>query len=111
MGRLLSALALFFNPVITFCAAMAAIVAFLLGALANPQGLMNQIICRVIDYIAMLFPSTPPSLTVAGMLQSASTNMPAFGSGVIREVLSTLAIIFGLSLVVKIYKLLPFKAT
>lgn len=101
----------FFTPVIVFFVSVSTIVAFMLGALADPQGLMNQVVCSAIDFIANIFPSTPENLKIATILNSAGDSMPAVGRGVVKEIFSTLAIIFGLGLIVKIYKLLPFKAS
>lgn len=102
---------LFFTPVITVFVSITAIVAFLIGALLDPQGLMNSVVCHAIDYIAAIFPSTPDNLKIATILNSAGDSMPAVGRGVVKEIFSTIAIIFGLGLIVKIYKLLPFKAS
>ena len=83
----------------------------MLGALSDPQGLMNQTVCGAIDYIAHLFPSTPESLKISNVLNSVGDSIPGVGRAVIREIFTTIAAIFSISLAIKIYKLIPFKAT
>lgn len=109
MGAFFNALLQFIQPVIVVFISVTSIVAFLLGALLNPQGLMNQVICSAIDYVAVLFPSTPDELKIGTIINGLGDSLPLVGRGVIREIFNTLSIIFGLTLAIKIYKLLPFK--
>lgn len=111
MNSFLNALFQFLNPIVIFFASVAGIAAFLLGALADPQGFMNQVVCGIIDGVATIFPSTPDNLKIGTMIDSLGASMPAVGRGIIREVFNTILIIAGLLAVVKIYKLLPFKAS
>lgn len=101
----------FFTPVIVFFVSVGSIVAFLLGALADPQGLMNQVVCSAIDYVAFIFPSTPDNLKIANIINGLGDSIPGVGRSVIREIFTTITSIFGIALVIKIYKLIPFKAT
>lgn len=100
-----------FKPVLVFYASMASIAAFLLGALADPQGLMNAIVIKTIDSMIFLLPSTPEEYKVANIISSAGDSMPLVGKAVVMEIASTIAIIAGIALAIKIYKLIPFKAT
>lgn len=111
MGSFFNALFQFIKPIVVFFISTTSIVAFLLGALLDPQGLMNQIICAVLDNIASIFPSTPDNLKIANIVNNLGDSVPAVGRGVIREIFFTLSSIFTISLAIKIYKLLPFKAT
>lgn len=111
MGSFFNALFQFIKPVVIFFISTTSIVAFLLGALLNPQGFMNETICLALDYIGSLFPSTPDGLKIANIVNSLGDSVPAVGRGVIREIFFTLSSIFTISLAIKIYKLLPFKAT
>lgn len=111
MGTIFSKILEFFKPVTIFFISVPGLIAFLVGALADPQGFINQSLCFAIDMIAALFPSTPEGLKVASIINLASEKMPLFGRGIISEIASTIGIIFGLTLVIKIYKLIPFKAS
>lgn len=111
MAALVNALLQFFQPVVVFFVSVVSIIGFLLGALANPQGLMNKIVCGVIDGIATILPSTPNNLKIAYLIDSIASSMPAVGRGIIREFFITITAMFAIVAVIKIYKLLPFKAS
>lgn len=111
MPALFAALASFFTPVVVFFASVSVIVAFLLAALADPQGWMNQVIISAISYIASIFPSTPDNLKIVSLIDSLGASLPLIGKGIIREVLQTISIIFGIRAIIVIYKLIPFKAS
>lgn len=99
----------FFKPVIIFYSSCTALLAFLLGALQNPQGLMNTIICSGIDFIASIFPSTPDALKIGSIINSISSSMPAVGRAVIADVFNSILAMVAIVIIIKIYKLLPFK--
>ena len=109
IASFLQAVLSFISPVVVFFISVGSIVAFLLGALADPQGLMNRVVCGAIDMISGVFPSTPDNLKIGSIIESAGSVMPAFGTGLIREVLGTIAGMAAIALVIKIYKLMPFK--
>jgi hypothetical protein len=111
MPALFAALASFFTPVVVFFVSVGVIVAFLLAALANPQGWMNNVVCSAIDFIAFLFPSTPTDLKISSLINSVSSVMPAIGRGIISDLFTTIGSIVAIRVVVVVYKLLPFKAT
>lgn len=101
----------FFTPVVVIAASLVTVAAFLIGALNNPQGLMNQMIVSGINYIAAIFPSTPENLKIGNLISSLGDTIPAIGTGIISEIFTTISTIAGISLAIKIYKLLPFKAS
>lgn len=109
MGALIQLILNFIQPIVVICISITAIVAFLLGALLDPQGFMNQVIVGIISNVADIFPSTPENLKIANIINNLGDSVPAVGRGVIRETFFTLSSIFLISLVIKIYKLLPFK--
>jgi hypothetical protein len=111
MGKLFSDFALWLQPVIALATGAIGLVTFLAAGLADPSGWCNSIICTVIDHISSVFPSTPSNLTIASFVQSVAGALPQFGMSVIYDIMSTIASIMALSLVIKIYKLIPFKAT
>lgn len=109
MSRAVEILMGFLNPVVIVFASIGGIISFLIGALANPAGLANSIICGAIDIVVGLLPSTPSGLTIGGIINSASASMPAVGRGIIAEIFTTISLMVGLAIIVKIYKLIPFK--
>lgn len=111
MGNLFTTLFNFIKPIVVVFSSVGTIIAFLLGALLNPQGLLNQIVCGTIDGIASLLPSTPNNLKIGSLIDSIAATMPAVGRGIIREMFVTLTAMMAVIAVIKIYKLLPFKAS
>jgi hypothetical protein len=111
MPQFFSALASYFNPVVVFFTSVASFVALVLGCLLDPSGAVNTFICRVIDMIASIFPATPDNLKLGYFINQAGSFFPAFGIGIIGEIVSTISSIFLISLAIRIYKLIPFKAT
>lgn len=105
----MTALLQFIQPVVVFFISVVGLVAFLVGALLDPQGFLNQLVCGAIDGIANFFPSTPDNLKIAYIVNSLGDSIPVVGRAVIREIFSTIGIIFSLVAIIKIYKLLPFK--
>jgi hypothetical protein len=111
MSQLFSALASYFNPAIVFFTSVASIVALVLGCILDPAGAINTFICKVLDIIASVFPSTPDNLKLGFFVNQASAFLPAFGASIIGDIVSTISSIFLISLAVRVYKLIPFKAT
>lgn len=70
---------------------------------------MNTVIVAAIDFVAAFFPSTPENLKIGNIINNLASSMPAVGAGIIREIFGTITTIALLALVIKIYKLLPFK--
>jgi len=97
----------FLNPI----AASTPIVALALGAIADPEGWINSVICGAIDMIAVLFPSTPDNLKIAYLLNSVAAELPMVGRAIVFDTFQTIASISAMTIIVKIYKLIPFKAT
>lgn len=111
MPAFFAALAAFFTPVIIFFISVTAIVALILGCIADPSGAVNKFICTIIDVVSVIFPATPPQLRLGSLIDSAASVAPGFGTAIIHDVASTVGSIFTISLVIRIYKLIPFKAT
>lgn len=72
---------------------------------------INQLICGVIDMIASFFPSTPQALKLSSIINSLSSSLPIFGTALIESIIGTVRDLFVLYTIIKIYKLIPFKAT
>lgn len=81
------------------------------AAIANPGGAVNAFINMIVDFIGSVFPSTPDNLKIGNLINSVGDSMPAVGRGIVREFFVIFSSCFGLALVIKIYKLIPFKAS
>lgn len=111
LGSLFTLLFEYIRPVVVIYSSIGVIVSFLLGALLDPQGLMNQIIVEVIDNIASILPSTPDELKIGALVNDMGDAMPLVGRGIMQEIYDAICKITLIASIIKIYKLLPFKAT
>lgn len=107
MGVLLQ----FLIPVITFFVSVVTIVALILGAINNPEGAVNTFLITMIDNISYLFPSTPENLKIYSILNQVSSHLPLVGRSIIYDIAQTISIIFSILVIIKIYKLIPFKSS
>lgn len=111
MNELLSILLNFIKPLIKIVAPLAGVVSLILGAIKNPEGFVNTFLVKMIDLIAGVFPSTPENIKIASIINSVGDQIPLVGKAVIYDIFEVIVVIVSLSLIVKIYKLIPFKAT
>ena len=107
MQELLNFLKLIFPPII----GLTAIVKFFLGALEDPHGFANNLIIGAIDNIVAVFPSTPEEYKIFNLLNAIGDSLPIVGKAIVYDIAITIASIAAISLTIKIYKLIPFKAT
>lgn len=107
----ISVILAFFSPVVSLLSACVAIVGWLLGAIADPQGFMNGFVNAVVDAVASILPSTPSGLKIGSIINNVAGYMPGVGRAVITEIFVSISAIFVLVGAVKLYKLIPFKAT
>ena len=91
--------------------AIATIIAILVLAFTDPSGFINQLICAAIDIISVPFPPTPDGLKLVSIINSLASFMPIFGKSLIESIIGTVRDLFILYSIIKIYKLIPFKAT
>lgn len=91
--------------------AIAAVFAVLVVAATNPASFMNQLVCGLIDIVAIPFPSTPENLKLASVVNVLASSLPIFGRAIIDSIISTVRDLFVVYLIIKVYKLIPFKAT
>ncbi len=91
--------------------ALATIIAVLVLAFTDPAGFINQLICALIDIVSFPFPPTPDALKLSFIINSLSSFMPIFGKSLIESIIGTIRDLFILYSIIKIYKLIPFKAT
>lgn len=101
----------FAKPLVVVLSSITSIIALVLGAIRDPGGAVNAFICRIIDLILIPWPSTPSSLKLGSLLSSFANAFPIIGYGIVLEIAQALGGIFALFVVIKIYKLLPFKAS
>lgn len=99
----------FFNPITAVFSALIGIFPVILAAFENPQGAINGFLCRAIDLVASPFPSTPPGLKIGSLINSIGSAIPIVGSGVVYEIFEAGLSVFAIIILVKIYKLIPFK--
>ena len=101
----------YLKPLLKYALSFTAPIALVLGAINDPEGAINTFLIKGINLISVVFPSTPEDLKIASIINGLGDQLPLVGKAVIYEILQTLAVIFGLTLAIKIYKLIPFKAT
>lgn len=110
MGALISFFAKFLSPLVVASLGLFSIITFLITALADPAGQWNQIVNAAIDLISGFFPATPTELKIKYLLGQVD-GLPTIASFVICQILGALAQFFALAAIIKIYRLIPFKAT
>ena len=91
--------------------ALATVLALLVFAVVDSAGFINQLICGLIDIVSIPFPSTPDHLKLSSIINVLSSSLPIFGKALIESIIGTVRDLFLLYFVIKIYKLIPFKAT
>lgn len=99
------------HPFLVVFSSVGTIISLILGAIANPKGAVNKFLVLMIDNIATVFPETPDNLKVFNVLDSVGDSLPSIGRSIVYDVAATIASIVAIMIVVKIYKLIPFKAT
>lgn len=108
---LIDTVAFFLNPIASFCTALTGVVSLVLWCVANPQSAVNLFICKIIDVVSSVFPSTPPELKISTLLASLGGAVPLIGYGIFLDIAQLIFAMFSVVVIVKIYKLIPFKAT
>jgi hypothetical protein len=91
--------------------AIGAVFAVLVIAATDPQSFINTLICGLIDIVSIPFPSTPNPLKLSAIVNTLASSLPIFGRAVIESIISTVRDLFVIYFLIKIYKLIPFKAT
>jgi hypothetical protein len=90
-------------------------ISILLAFLINPGGVVSEWSCKILKFIFGFFPSTPDNLKLSTLfvkaISSFDKTFPIFGGGMLKETINTVFAVAAIILVVKIYKLIPFKAT
>lgn len=100
-----------FSPLYVLVTGLISVVALILGAISDPGGAVNSFICLIIDIVIFPLPSTPDSLKIGNLLQSFAAAVPIVGWGIILEIIKTCSTMLAILLIIKVYKLIPFKAT
>ncbi|MEM9817615.1 MAG: hypothetical protein AAF827_14600 [Cyanobacteria bacterium P01_D01_bin.6] len=99
----------FAQPIVRIAIAVLGPLGVILGTFANPEGAVNSFLVRLIDWIAPYMPSTPENLKLANLIFSGGA-IP-IGQAVLNDVFQLIGLMLGVVLIIKIYKLIPFKAT
>lgn len=100
----------FAQPVVRIVLALLGPIGLILGCIANPQGAVNSFVCRIIDVVASVWPSTPDSMKLGNLIMSSSSDLTV-GQAVIQDLFQTAFLMLTIMALVKVYKLIPFKAT
>ena len=111
MNELFNVLLNYIKPIIKVSLALGTPLALILGAIQDPDGAINSFLIIGIDLISSVFPSTPEDLKIASIINSLGDSLPLVGKAVIFEILQTIGVIISITAIIKIYKLIPFKAT
>lgn len=111
MGNFIASALSFFGSVSGIVTALGTIISFILAAVLDPAGWLNQSLCFVISMILSVFPSTPASLRFESIIVSLGSMIPVIGLYAVREAYHAFRDVFSLIIVFKLYKLIPFKAT
>lgn len=82
---------------------------FVVYAIFHPLQFLGFLVCSAADSLFSILPSTPDNLKISSLISSIGSSLPLIGSGIIHELFTTVASIVGILVVIKIYKLLPFK--
>ena len=98
----------FINNIIEF---IKEVIEWIVAIFKNPLGFLNQCINWVVDLIAGILPSTPEDLKINSLISKAGSSIPLIGEDLISELVSTFGQLASLATIIKIYKLIPFKAT
>ena len=90
--------------------ALSSILAIVLGTIQNVTGAVNQLLVNIIDWIAQYWPSTPDEVKIANLIQAATANT-GIGTAIVYETFQTIFLLLSVVALIKIYKLIPFKAS
>lgn len=77
--------------------------------ITHPLQFLGFLVCSAANSLFSILPSTPDNLKISSLISSIGSALPLVGSGIIHELFTTVASIVGILVLIKIYKLLPFK--
>lgn len=100
----------FAEPLVKVALALSSFLAVVLGAMADPAGAVNSFMVRLIDWTAIYWPETPQGMQIATLITQA-IDPSSVGGAVVLEIASTASLMLSVVLLIKLYKLIPFKAT
>lgn len=85
-----------------------AIFGFLIALLEFLFGWINDFMCLLIDIVLIILPSTPPTMKLSYLLSTALDKM-SFGQSIAVEIFTLLSSFLLVVIIIKVYKLIPFK--
>jgi hypothetical protein len=97
------------QPVVRIALAVLGPLGLVLGAIADPSGALNGLVCRLIDALALAWPSTPENLKIANLIFSDGSI--GVGESIVIDIFQTAFLVLSIIALVKLYKLIPFKMT
>ncbi len=99
------------NILMAFLGPLLPLVGFILGVLLDPTGFLNWCACLVIDVVSFPFPTTPENMRLASLITTLGNGIPILGGAILLETARTIGGVFVIYVGIKIYKLIPFKAS
>jgi hypothetical protein len=99
------------SPLVRVMVAVVTPISIILGAIANPEGAANTLIIKIEDLVLAALPSTPENLKISYLLIQMGNKFSIVGWGILMDIAQTVALMFGIVILIKVYKLIPFKAT
>lgn len=99
------------GPAIRVLTAIVPVVSVLITTVANPTGAVNKLLVSFIDFIAQFWPSTPEQLKLANLIAGPLESGTTVGQAIIVDLFQTAFLMLSVIVLIKLYKLIPFKAT
>lgn len=111
MPALIAAVLAFVSSLAGIIIGLGIVIAFVVAAIADPSGWLNQSICYVVSMVVGVLPSTPSQFRFENIIVSLTSSLPNFLTFAVREAYLAFRDVLSLIAVFKVYKMIPFKAT
>lgn len=85
-----------------------AIFSFLVAFLQFVFGWLNDFACALVDIVIFILPRTPANLKISYLVSIHLANM-SFGQAVVIEIFTMISSFAAVVILIKLYKLIPFK--
>lgn len=111
MTSIFEALKHFLKPISRIALALVPAIGILLETISDPAGALNQLLVTMIDYVAIYWPETPEQLKLSNLVMGQLEPGTSVGEAIIIDIFQTAFLMLSVVVVIKLYKLIPFKAT
>lgn len=99
------------GPLIKLSVGLFPVVGVLIATVADPAGAANQFLVTMIDHVAIYWPETPENLKLANLIMGQLEPGTSVGKSILIDIYQTGFLMLSVVLLIKLYKLIPFKAT